>query len=90
MDESESEIVIVNEISTEDSESKIVHKIINTNELKDAIYETEDEERSVKDNSVINETIYFNLFECGKIFLNNLDAKFERACMETSNDNYYM
>ena len=43
----------------------------------------------VTDNSVINELIYFNLFECGKNILNRLDATYGRACMATSRDRYY-
>ena len=42
-DDIESEIVIVNEISTEESESERFHKSINTNKEKDAIDETEGE-----------------------------------------------
>ena len=60
-DEGESESVIVNESSTEDSKSEIVHKSINTNKEKYAIDETEDEEPLVTDNPVINELSYSNL-----------------------------
>ena len=35
------------------------------------------------------ETIYFNLFECGKNILNGLDATCKRAYMATSRDKYY-
>ena len=38
-----------------------------THTPKDAIDETKHEEPLVIDNLVINEIIYFNLFECGKI-----------------------
>ena len=89
MDKSESERVVVNEIFTEESESEIIHKNINTNKEKDAIDETEDEEPLVTDNPVIEEPSYFNLFECGKKILNNIDATFEWACMATSNIKYY-
>ena len=41
------------------------------------------------DNPVINELRYFNLFECGKNFLNKIDATCEYVCMETSKDKYY-
>ena len=51
--------------------------------------ETEDEEPPVTDNTVINEMSYFNLFKCGKNFLNKIDATREQACMETSKDKYY-
>ena len=47
---------------------------------------TKDEEPSVIDNSVINAPSYFKLFGCGKNFLNNLDATYERACMTTSKE----
>ena len=60
--------------STDEIESKSVHKIINTNKVKYAIDETEYEEPLVTYNPVINEQIDFNLFECGKNFLNSLDA----------------
>ena len=43
----------------------------------------------VTDNPVINEPIYFNLFECGKNILNRLDATCEQACMITSRYKYY-
>ena len=88
-DEGELERVIFNESSMEQSEPESVHKSINTNKEKYAIDKTEDEEPSVTYNPVIIEPRYFNLFECGKKFLNNLDATCECVCMETSNDNYY-
>ena len=72
-DKSKSQTVIGDESSTEDRKSESVHKSINTNEEKYAIDETENKETSVTDNSVINRTICFNLFKCGKIFLNSLD-----------------
>ena len=67
MDESKSEIVIANESSTEESEPESIHKTINTNKEKYAIDETDHEKTLVTDNTVKNEPIYFNLFECGKI-----------------------
>ena len=79
---------LVNECSTEKSESKILHKSTNTNKVKDAIDETKDKETLVTDNPVTNELIYFNLFECGKKFLNNINATCEQACMEASKDEY--
>ena len=75
-DERESKSVIVNEYYLEKSESKSVHIRVNTSEVKDAMNETKDEEPSVTDNSVINVPIYFKIFECGKKFLNNLDATY--------------
>ena len=33
------------------------------------------------DYSVIKAPIYFKIFECGKNFLKNIDATYERACM---------
>ena len=45
------------------------------------MYETEHEEPLVTDNSVIKETSYFNLVECGKIYLTVLTPCVnERAC----------
>ena len=72
-----------------ENESEIVHKSINTDKESDKIDETEDQETAVTDNPVINEPIYFNLFKCGKNFLNKLDATCKRACMETSREKYY-
>ena len=89
-DESEPESIIVDESSTEDSESESVHKSINKNKEKYAIDETEYEESSVTDNPVINEPRYFNLFKCGKNIVNRLDATWKQACMVTSRDRYYM
>ena len=43
----------------------------------------------VTHNPVINETIYFDLFESAKTLSNNLDATCERLYMATSRDNYY-
>ena len=71
------------EISTEESESESFHKSINNKKEKYAIDETKHEEPSVTDNPVINELIYFNLFECGKNILNRLDAMCEQSCMAT-------
>ena len=86
MEERKPESVIINESSTQDSESESVHKIINTNKEKDEIDETDDEEPLVTDNPVINKQSYFNLFECDKNFLKNLDDMCERSCMATSED----
>ena len=72
-----------------ENKSERVHKIINTDKESDKIDETEDKETAVTDNPVINEPRYFNLFKCGKNFLNKLDVTCERACMETSRDKYY-
>ena len=66
---SRSESNIFNGSFIEESESKIFHKSINTNKGKYAIDETDDEETLVTDNPVINETIYFKLFECGRKYL---------------------
>ena len=83
MEESKSESVIINACSTDDIESEIVCISVNMSEVKDATNETKDEETSVKDNSVINTLSYFEIFKCGKIFVNNIYATYERACMET-------
>ena len=74
-DEVKSKIVIVDESSTEESESEIVHKIIN--EEKNAIDETKHEETSVIDNPFVKEVRYFNLFKCGKNILNRFDPTCE-------------
>ena len=66
-DEGESESAIVDESSTEEIKSESVYKIINTNKEKYAIHETDHEEPSVTDNSVTNETSYFNLPSVVKI-----------------------
>ena len=85
----ESESVVVDESSTEDREPESVHKIINTNKEKYAIYESEHEKTLVTENPVINGTSYFNLFECGKNILNSLGATSEKVCMANSRDRYY-
>ena len=71
-DEIKLESVIVYECSTQESESEIIHKIINREKEKDAIDVTEDEGPLVTDNLVINEPSYFNLFKCGKNIQNKL------------------
>ena len=71
------ERIIVDENSTEESESESVHKSINTNKEEDAIDETYHEEPLVTDNPVINKPIYFNLFKCGKHIFNRLDAMYK-------------
>ena len=85
-DKSESRSIIVNACSTDKSKSKRVHISVNTSEVKDAMDETKYGESLVTDNSDINVPIYFKLFECGKKFLNNLDATYEQAGMETSQE----
>ena len=88
MDGSESKRVIFNSCYLDESKSKIVHISINKNEVKDAMNETNDEEPSVTDNSVIIAPRYFKIFEYGKNFLNKLDATCERACMATLRERY--
>ena len=88
-DKSEPERVIANKSSTEERESERIHKSINKNEVKYAIGETEYEEPLITDNPVINESSYFNLSECGKNFLNNIDATYEWMCMATLKGKYY-
>ena len=61
-DKVESESVITDESSMDESESESVRKIINTNEEKYSIDETEHEEPLCIDNLVTNEPSYFNLF----------------------------
>ena len=62
---------------------------INTNKVKYYIDETDNEEPLVTDNPVINETIYFDLFEWVKNFLKNIDDICEQACMATLKDKFY-
>ena len=59
-DKGESEGIIIDVSSTEESESESVHKIINKE--KYAIGETKHEEPLVTENPVVKEGIYFNLF----------------------------
>ena len=49
---------------------------------------TKDEEPSVTDNSVINESSYFKLSKCNKNFLKNLDATYEQAFIENLQGNW--
>ena len=63
-----SKSVIVDESSTEESESECVRK--NINKEKDANNETEHEEPFVANNPVVKELSYFKLLECGKNILN--------------------
>ena len=86
MDKSESESVIADENSKEESKSKSGHKSIKINKEKYEINEIENKETSIEYNTVINKPSYFNLFECGKNLLNKFDATCERACMATSRD----
>ena len=51
---------------------KNFHISVSTSEVKEASNETKDEEPLVEDNSVINATRYFKLFECGKKYWTNL------------------
>ena len=88
-DVGKSESVIVDESSTEESETESVHKSTNTNEEKYEIGKTQNEEPLVTDNKVINKPSYFNLFKCGKNILNRLDTTCEQACTATSRDKYY-
>ena len=59
------------------------NKSINTSKEKYSIDETEDEKPLVTDNPLINLLRYFNLFKCGKNFLNELNATCEQAYMAT-------
>ena len=81
-DKGEPESVIVDESSTEGSESESAQKSINTNEEKYVIYEIEHEEHLITDNLVIKETRYLNLFKCGKNLFNRLDSTRKQVCME--------
>ena len=56
---------------------------------KDAKNEAKHEEPLVTYNSVFKEPIYYDIFECGKNLLNNLDATCKRTCIANSRDKYY-
>ena len=77
-----------NECSSDKSESKSIHISINKHELKYGTNETNFEEPSVTDNSVINAPSYFKIFKCSKTFLNNFYATYERACMVNPMEKY--
>ena len=51
--------------------------------------EAKHEENLVTYNPVVKDTIYFNLFQCGKNILNSLHTTCEKACMENSREKYY-
>ena len=80
--------ILLHVCSTGDIRSKSVHVSINRNVLKDVMNETNDSETSVTDNPFINAPIYFELFDCGKIFLKNIDATCEQAYMSTPQGKY--
>ena len=87
-EKSEPKRVDVNTCSTDERESKSVHKmdiIMNKRNIKD----TKDEEPSVMDILLIKAPGYFELFECGKYFFNNLDTMYEHACMENVKNDYW-
>ena len=75
--------VIVYACYLDKSESKSVHKSVNTSEVKYAMNETKDGEPPVTDNSVINAPIHFKLFQCSKNFFNNIYSTYELACIAT-------
>ena len=83
----ESKIIIVNESSTKESESKFVHKSVNKE--KYAKIEAELEEPLFMDNTIVKEPRYFNIFKCVRNLLKNLDATCKRACMANSGYKYY-
>ena len=83
-DEEESKGIIVDEFVTEEDESECFHK--NINKQKSANNETEYEEYSVTDEV----PRYFNIFKCGRNLLNGIDVAYERACMATPKEKYYM
>ena len=49
---------------------------------------TKYEEIVFTDNSIIIAPSYFKLFECGKNFLNKIDAMCEIECMENMKERY--
>ena len=70
-----------------ESECNIVHETLSQNNSSDVpanvIMELEDDEH--KESSVIaKETSYFNIFECGRNLLNQLDVTYQRAFMAST------
>ena len=49
----------------------------NVNKEKDTKNEAEHEEPSVAYNPIVKEPMYYNIFECGKNLLNNIDTACE-------------
>ena len=68
----------------EESESECAHQSVNKE--KYANNEAEYEEPTVTDDPVVKETRYFNIFECTRNILNNIEATCEQACMATPID----
>ena len=85
--EDKSKGIIVNESSTEESESECNYKKINNE--RDTNNEVDYEKPSVKYDPVVRETRYLKISECGKDLLNRLGATYERACMATPRYKYY-
>ena len=88
--ESKSTSVIVDACATDKRKSKRVHISVNTSEVKGATNKAKDEETSIIDNSVINAPRHFELFECCKNFLKNIDATYEHAYMANSQEKWDM
>ena len=70
-------MIIVDESSTEESESECVHKSVNKE--KYASNEAKYEEPSVTYDPVVKYPCYFKIFKCGKNLLNKIDATCKRA-----------
>ena len=100
MDEDESKEIIVHETLSEnkskdvsESECNIVHKTLSQNNSADVpdnvITELKYDEH--KEPSVTEKvTSYFNIFECGRNLLDQLDVTYQRAFMAISvQDGYY-
>ena len=83
-DEEKSKCIIVDECSTKENESGCVHK--NINKQKGTNNEAEYEEYSVTDKL----PSYFKIFECGKNLLRRIDLTYERVCVFTQKEKYYM
>ena len=99
-DEDESKEIIVHENLSEnkskdvsESECNIFHKTLSQNNFADVpvndVTELKDNEH--KEPSVTEKlTSYFNIFECGKNLLDQIDVMYQRAFMATSaQDEYY-
>ena len=99
MDKEESKEIIVHETLSENnstsinkSERNIVYKTLSQNNSVDVpentITELKDEEH--KEHSVTEKMkSYFNIFECGRNILDQLEVTYQRAFMATQEDEYY-
>ena len=98
-DEDESKEIIVHKTLSEnqskdvsESECNIVHETLSQNNSADVPENTitKLKYKEHKETSVTQKvTIYFNIFECGRNLLYQLDFTYQRAFMATPEDEYY-